>query len=96
MTAVQEAARAYREGTSEDILRIIQDMEASVREEQSDSETEEWAKMIRDPGNTQGRLTLYRQSLHIYWVLKRILAKVFEQVVKEMVEIANGVPNLQK
>lgn len=67
-----------------------------MREEQSDSETEEWAEMIRDSGNTRGRMTLYRQSLHIYWVLKRLLAKVLEQVAKEMVEIANGVPNLQK
>lgn len=96
MIVVQEAIRAYREGTSEDIRRIIQDMEANLREEQSDSETEEWAEMIRDSGNTWGRMTLYRQSLHIYWVLKCLLAKVLEQVVKEMVEISNGMPNLQK
>lgn len=65
-------------------------------EEQSDSEKEEWDEIIRDLGNTQGRMTLYRQSLHIYWVLKHLLAKALEQVVKEMAEIVNGMPNLQK
>ena len=41
MTAVQEATRAYQEGTDEDIRRIIQNMEYSVLEEQWESETEE-------------------------------------------------------
>lgn len=89
---VEEVAQAYQEGTYEDFRRIIQNLESSVLEEQSTSETEEWAEMVRDPGNTRGRLTLYRQSLHIYWVLKCLLAKAMEQVVKEMLEITNGMP----
>ena len=89
-SVVQEATQAYQEGTNEDIRRIIQNLESEVLEEQSASETEEWTEMIRDPGNTRGKLTLYRQSLHIYWVLKCLLAKAMEQVAKEMVEIANG------
>lgn len=96
LTAVQDAAGAYREGTDDDIRHIIQEMEANVMEEQSDSEIEEYAEVIRDPGNTRGRLRLYRKTLHIYWVLKCLLAKALEQVAREMVEISQGMLNLQK
>lgn len=77
-SVVQEAAQAYQGGTNEDIRCIIQNLESSVLEEQSASETKEWAEMVRDPRNTRGRLTLYRQSLHIYWALKCLLAKAME------------------
>ena len=95
-TVAQEAARTYQEDTDEDIRRIIQNLEAKVLEKQSGSETKEWAAMVSDPGNTRGRQTLYRRSLHIYWILKSLLEKALEQVAKEMAEIANGMPNLQK
>jgi len=71
-------------------------MESSILEEQSDSEIEELAEEVTDPGNTRGRMTLYRQSLHIYWVLKCLLAKALEHVAKEIAELAEGVPNIQK
>lgn len=93
---IQEAACAYQEETDEGIHRIIQNLEERVLEEQSGSETEKWAAIVSDPGNTRGRQTLYRRSLHIYWVLKSLLAKALEQVAKEMAEIANGIPNVQK
>lgn len=66
LTAAQEVSRAYQERTDEDIKRIIHNMESSILEEQLGSETEELAKEVTDPGNTRGRMTLYRQSLHIY------------------------------
>ena len=68
--AVQEAARAYREGTDADIWQLIQEMEDSVMEEDSKPEMEEWGDIIPDPGHTRGQMTLYRQALHAYWVLK--------------------------
>jgi len=95
-TVAQEAAHAYQEKTDEDICRIIQNLEEKVLEEQSGSKTEEWAAIVSDPCNTRGRQTLYQRSLHIYWILKSLLAKAVEQVAKEMAEIANGMPNLQK
>lgn len=39
---------------------------------------------------------LYRRSLHIYWVIKSLLAKALEQVSKGMAEIVEGIPNVQK
>ena len=38
----------------------------------------------------------YKQALHVYWVLKRLLARVLEQVVGEMAEITQGMPNIKK
>ena len=71
-----------------DIRKIIDVMEDRVLEEPSDPEMEEWTSQLPDPGNTRGRLTLYRRALHTYWVLKHLLAKAMEQVAAEMVEMA--------
>lgn len=62
----QEAEKAYVKGTNEEIKRIIDALENKVLEEASDPEMEEWSILIPDPGNTRGRLTLYKQALHMY------------------------------
>lgn len=49
---------------------------------------EDWEFLLHDPGNTRARMSLFKQSLHIYWVMKGLLAKALEQVATEMVEIA--------
>lgn len=49
---------------------------------------EDWEAYLPDPGHTRGRLTLYKQSLHVYWGMKRLLAKALEQVAMDMVELA--------
>lgn len=65
-------------------------------EEDSVSEMEEWGDLVPDPGHTRGMMSLFKQTLHIYWVMKRLLPRALEQVVGEMVEIAQGIPNLKK
>lgn len=75
---VQEAEKAYNEGTDADIRRIIQELEANAMQEDSEPEMEDWGNLIPDLGNTRGRLSLYKQALHVYWVLKRLLAKAME------------------
>jgi len=52
--------------------------------------------LMPDPGHTRGRMTLYKQSLHLYWVMKRLMAKSMEQVALEMVELSQGIPKLKK
>lgn len=71
-------------------------MEEESLQAQSDSEMEDWEFLLHDPGNTRGRMSLFKQSLHIYWVMKRLLAKALEQVATEMVEIAQGGPELRR
>ena len=57
---------------------------------------EYWEILIHDPGNTRGRMSMFKQSLHIYWVMKRLLAKALEQAATAMAELAQGVPNLRR
>jgi len=57
---------------------------------------EDWMDLMPDPGHTRGRMTLYKQSLHLYWVMKRLMAKAMEQIALEMAELSQGIPNLKK
>ena len=71
-------------------------MEEEATQGQSDPEMEYWVYLLLDPGNTRGRMTLYKQALHVYWVMRRLLAKAMEQVAMEMAELSQGIPNLKK
>lgn len=93
---IQRAERAYVQNTNPKIRRIIQNMEEEAIQAQSDSEMEDWELLVHDPGNTRDKMSLFKQSLHIYWVMKRLLAKALEQVASEMAELAQGVPNLRR
>jgi len=57
---------------------------------------EDWEYLLPDLGNTRGRMSLYKQALHVYWVMKRLLAKAMEQGAMEMAGLAQGIPNLKK
>lgn len=92
----QEAERAYVKGTNEDIRRIIDALENRVLEEPSNLELEEWNTLLPDPGNTRGHLTLYKQALHMYWVMKHLLARAMEQVAIEMTEIVQSLSDMKK
>ena len=63
---------------------------------QSEEEMEDWVATMPDPGHTRGRMTLYKQSLHLYWVMKRLMAKALEQVAREMAEMVQNLPNVKK
>lgn len=91
-----EAEEAYNDGTHGDIGKIIQELENNNLQEASDPEMEDWNRLLPDPGHTRGRISLYKQALHFYWVMKRLLAKTREQVAEEMIEIAEGIPNGRK
>lgn len=93
---VQFVERAYCENTNPDIRRIIRHLEEEAIQRQSESELEDWEYILSNPGNTRGRMTLYKQTLHVYWVMKRLLAKAMEQISMEMAELSQGIPNLKK
>lgn len=92
----QEAERAYNTKTNEEIRKIIDALEDKVLEEVSDPEMEEWNTLLPDPGNTRGSLSLYKRTLHMYWVVKHLLAKAMEQVAEEMMEMVQGPLNLKR
>lgn len=71
-------------------------MEEEAIQAQLDSEMEDWEFLLPDSGNTRSRMTLFKQAIHVYWVMKQLLAKALEQAATEMVELAQGVPNLRR
>jgi len=85
---VQEVEKAYNEGTDANIHMLIQELETKAMREDSEPEMEDWGNLIPDPGNTGGRLSLYKQALHVYWVVKQLMEKAMEQVAVEMAEMA--------
>lgn len=74
----------------------MQQMEEEAIQGQSESEMEDWEYLLPDIGNTRGRMTQYKQTLHVYWTIKRLMAKAMEQVVMEMVEMSQESPYLKK
>ena len=92
----QHVEATYCQNTNPAIRRIIQQLEEEAIQAQSGSEMEDWEYLLPDPRNTRGHMSLYKQALHVYWVMKRLLAKAMEQVAMEMAELAQGIPNLKK
>lgn len=88
---IQHAEKAYCENTNENIRKIIQKMEKEATQAQSNSEMEDWEYLLPYPGNTRSRMTQYKQTLHVYWTIKRLTAKAME-----MVEMSQENPYIKK
>jgi len=71
-------------------------LEEEALKEHSEPKMEDWECLLPDPGYTRGRMSLYKQSLHVYWGMKRLLAKAMEQVAMEMAELSQGIRTLKK
>ena len=50
---------------------------------------------LSDPGNKRGRLSLFHQSVHTYWILKCVLAKAMTSM-QEMEGNPNMVSDMQQ
>jgi len=47
---------------------------------------EDWGELIMDPGYTHGHLTLFRQFIHLYWLMKCIVAKAMSTTTNTMTQ----------
>ena len=66
-------------GNSSKTRQEIRGWERDIQIDPEDNETEtEIMDFITDPGNTRGRLTLFQQTIHTYWILKCLLAKAMQ------------------
>lgn len=63
---LQEAEAAYVLDTNPNIRRMITQMEEEALQGYSEPEMEDWEQYLPDPGHTRGRMSLYKQSLHVY------------------------------
>lgn len=79
---ISEATAAYKEGTKEEIRRLIAEWEEDINQQASvdEAELEDWKLLVPDLGNTSGRGTQFKQTLHLYWLMKCLLSKAMEQI----------------
>ena len=67
--------------TSTQFKTMISAWEAKLKiEEAGEPSVEEWENLITDPGNTRGWLTMFKQTIHLYWLMKCIIVKVITEI----------------
>jgi len=93
---IRRAEQAFRHYPNPAVRRVMQHLEEELLQGQSEEDREDCEFLIHDPRHTRGRISLFKQSLHIYWVVKGLMAKALEQVAKEMVNLAKGEPDLRR
>lgn len=75
---VRRAEQAFRRYPNPAVRRVMQHLEEEMLQEHSDEDMEDCEFLLHDLGHTRGRISLFKQSLHIYWVVKGLLAKALE------------------
>lgn len=84
---LQQLAGNYEMGNSVTVRQAIKGWEKEIHTEPEDNEAEaDILDFITDPGNTRGRLTLFQQTVHTYWILKSLLAKAIQSMHPSQME----------
>jgi hypothetical protein len=69
----------YILGNSSPTRMQIRGWERDLQTDPEDTEAEaDILDFIHDPGNTRGRLSLFNQAIHTYWLMKCLLAKAIQ------------------
>ena len=69
----------YILGNSSPTRMQIHGWERELQTDMEDTEAEtDILDFIHDPGNTRGRLSLFNQTIHTYWLVKCLLAKAIQ------------------
>ena len=71
----------YSLGNSSQVRQEIQGWEREIQRNEEDNEAKvEIMEFVTDPGNTRGRLSLFNQTFHTYWIVKFLLAKAIQSI----------------
>ena len=74
-------SQAYFLGNPPQIKNRIQGWEKESHNNEEDNEAEgEILDLITDLGNTRGRLSLFNQTVHMYWIIKCVLVKAMQSL----------------
>jgi len=63
---VRRAEQAFRRYPNSAVRRVMQHLEEEMLQEHSDEDMEDCEFLLHDPGHTRGRISLFKQWLHIY------------------------------
>ena len=66
----------YSLGNSSHVKQQIHGWEREIQQNEEDSDVEaEILDFVTNPGNNRGRLSLFNQTVHTYWIAKFLIAK---------------------
>ena len=69
----------YSIDNSSQVRQEIRGWKREIQTDEEDNEAEEEIMdFITDPGNIRGRLSLFHQTVHTYWIVKCLLAKAMQ------------------
>lgn len=57
---------------------------------------ENWRTLIPNPGNTCGRISQFKKTLYLYWLMKSLLGKAMEEISVGMAVTVQGMSNYKK
>jgi len=68
---------AYMEGNQKEVRDQINSWEHDLRDNLRyiDIPMEEWERMVQDLGTMNGRQSLFKKTLHEYWIMKNVVAR---------------------
>ena len=61
-----------------------------------EEEMEAWREVFPDLGNTKGRLTQFKHTLYLYWLIKSLMGKAMEQLSMGVAMTLQDMPNYKK
>lgn len=94
---ITEAAEAYHEGTDEGIQKLLEEWEEEIKQgNEIEEDMENWRTLVLDPGNPRGRITKFKQTLYLYWLMKNLLGKAMEQISVGMAVSLQGMPSYKQ
>ena len=71
--------KAYHEGTIASIQKLLEEWEEDVKNgSETEEEMDNQRTLVLDPGNTCGKITQFKQTLYLYWLMKSLLGEAME------------------
>lgn len=75
----------------------MEDWEEEIKKEsETEEEMENWRTLVPNPGNTRGRITQFKQTIYLYYLMKSLIRKAMDKIYVGMVVIVQGLPNYKK
>lgn len=91
---ISEAVEAYHEGTDEGIWKLLEEREEEVKHENKiEEDMDELRTLVPDSGTLKGRITQFKHTLYLYWLMKILMGKAMEQISVGMTVSIQGMPS---
>lgn len=67
---ISQVVAAYHKGMNDGIWKLMEQQEEEVKQEsEMEEEMENWRTLVPDLGNTRARITQFKKTLYLYWLM---------------------------